>query len=196
MKFLCLDFEGVLIPEIWQYVAKETNSEELMLTTQDLKNYDELMALRMKIVNEKNIKLSDIQEIVRSMNPFEGAKDFLEWAKQNFQVSIISDTFYELAWPLVEKLNYPTIICHHLEIKNDRIIDYSLRHNKQKVIEALLSLNFGVLAAGDSYNDIDMLQTADKGIFFQAPDHIKKEFPDLLIADNHEELKAHLLEYI
>ena len=196
MKFLCLDFEGVLIPEIWQYVAKETNSEELMLTTQDLKNYDELMALRMKIVNEKNIKLSDIQEIVRSMNPFEGAKDFLEWAKQNFQVSIISDTFYELAWPLVEKLNYPTIICHHLEIKNDRIIDYSLRHNKQKVIEALLSLNFGVLAAGDSYNDIDMLQTADKGIFFQAPDHIKEEFPDLLIADNHEELKAHLLEYI
>ena len=130
------------------------------------------------------------------MNPFEGAKDFLEWAKQNFQVSIISDTFYELAWPLVEKLNYPTIICHHLEIKNDRIIDYSLRHNKQKVIEALLSLNFGVLAAGDSYNDIDMLQTADAGIFFQAPDHIKEEFPDLLIADNHEELKAHLLEYI
>ena len=196
MKFLCLDFEGVLIPEIWQYVAKETNSEELMLTTQDLKNYDELMALRMKVVNEKNIKLSDIQEIVRSMNPFEGAKDFLEWAKQNFQVSIISDTFYELAWPLVEKLNYPTIICHHLEIKNDRIIDYSLRHNKQKVIEALMSLNFGVLAAGDSYNDIDMLQTADAGIFFQAPDHIKEEFPDLLIADNHEELKAHLLEYI
>ena len=196
MKFLCLDFEGVLIPEIWQYVAKETNSEELMLTTQDLKNYDELMALRMKVVNEKNIKLSDIQEIVRSMNPFEGAKDFLEWAKQNFQVSINSDTFYELAWPLVEKLNYPTIICHHLEIKNDRIIDYSLRHNKQKVIEALLSLNFGVLAAGDSYNDIDMLQTADAGIFFQAPDHIKEEFPDLLIADNHEELKAHLLEYI
>ncbi len=196
MKFLCLDFEGVLIPEIWQYVAKETNSEELMLTTQDLKNYDELMALRMKVVNEKNIKLSDIQEIVRSMNPFEGAKDFLEWAKQNFQVSIISDTFYELAWPLVEKLNYPTIICHHLKIKDDRIIDYSLRHNKQKVIEALLSLNFGVLAAGDSYNDIDMLQTADTGIFFQAPDHIKEEFPDLLIADNHEELKAHLLEYI
>ena len=196
MKFLCLDFEGVLIPEIWQYVAKETNSEELMLTTQDLKNYDELMALRMKVVNEKNIKLSDIQEIVRSMNPFEGAKDFLEWAKQNFQVSIISDTFYELAWPLVEKLNYPTIICHHLEIKNDRLVDNSLRHNKQKVIEALLNLNFGVLAAGDSYNDVDMLQTADTGIFFQAPNHIKEEFPDLLIADNHEELKAHLLEYI
>ena len=196
MKFLCLDFEGVLIPEIWQYVAKETNSEELMLTTQDLKDYDDLMALRMKVVNEKNIKLSDIQEIVRGMEPFEGAKEFLKWSKQHFQVSIISDTFYELCWPLVEKLNYPTIICHHLEIKDDKIVDYSLRHNKKKVIEALLNLNFGVLAAGDSYNDIDMLQTADKGIFFQAPNHIKKEFPDLLTADNHEELKAHLLEYI
>ena len=196
MKFLCLDLEGVLIPEIWQYVAKETNSEELMLTTQELKDYDELMALRMKVVNEKNIKLSDIQEIVRSMEPFEGAIEFLKWAKQNFQVSIISDTFYELCWPLVEKLNYPTIICHHLKTKDDKIVDYSLRHNKKKVIEALLSLNFGVMAAGDSYNDIDMLQTADKGIFFKAPNHIKEEFPNLLTADNHEELKAHLLEYM
>ena len=93
MKFLCLDFEGVLIPEIWQYVAKETNSKELMLTTQDLKDYDDLMALRMKVVNEKNIKLSDIQEIVRSMEPFEGAKEFLKWAKQSFQVSIVQILF-------------------------------------------------------------------------------------------------------
>lgn len=197
MNFLCLDFEGVLIPEIWQYVAKETNSEELMLTTQDLKDYDELMSLRMKVVNEKNIKLSDIQEIVRTMEPFEGAEEFLGWARQNFQVSIVSDTFYELAWPLVEKLNFPTIICHHLEIKNDQIIGYSLRqnNNKQKVVEALSNLKYKVLAAGDSYNDINMLQTADKGIFFQAPQHIKDEFPNLLTADNHEDLKAHLLEY-
>lgn len=197
MNFLCLDFEGVLIPEIWQYVAKETNSEELMLTTQDLKDYDELMSLRMKVVNEKNIKLSDIQEIVRTMEPFEGAQEFLGWARQNFQVSIVSDTFYELAWPLVEKLNFPTIICHHLEIKNDQIVSYSLRqnNNKQKVVEALLNLKYKVLAAGDSYNDINMLQTADKGIFFQAPKHIKDEFPNLLTADNHEDLKAHLIEY-
>ena len=148
MNFLCLDFEGVLIPEIWQYVAKETNSEELMLTTQDLKDYDELMSLRMKVVNEKNIKLSDIQEIVRTMEPFEGAEEFLGWARQNFQVSIVSDTFYELAWPLVEKLNFPTIICHHLEIKNDQIVSYSLRqnNNKQKVVEALSNLKYKVLA--------------------------------------------------
>ena len=198
MNYLCLDFEGVLIPEIWQCVAKETNSEELMLTTQDFKNYDELMALRMKIVKEKNLKLSELQEIVRSMKPFEGAEDFLKWARQNFQVSIVSDTFYELAWPLVEKLNFPSIVCHHLKVNNDLIVDYSLRqkNNKQKVIEALKTLNFKVLAAGDSYNDINMLQTADKGIFFQAPDHIKEEYPLLLTAENHEELKAHLLEYV
>ena len=177
MVHLCLDFEGVLIPEIWQRLAKEVNSDDLMLTTQDLKDYDELMSLRMKVVNENNIKLSDIQKIVKDIEPFEGAQEFLEWARSKFQVTIVSDTFYELAWPLVEKLNYPTIICHHLKVKNDQIIDYSLRqkNNKQKVIEALKNLKFNVLAAGDSYNDINMLQTADKGIFFKAPNHIKEE---------------------
>ena len=198
MNFLCLDFEGVLIPEIWQYVAKETNSEELMLTTQDIKDYDELMELRMKVVKDKNIKLSDIQEIVRTMKPFEGAHDFLNWARDNFQVSIVSDTFYELAWPLVQKLHFPTIICHHLEIENDQINGYSLRqpNNKQKVIESLRGLKYKVFAAGDSYNDINMLKTADEGIFFQAPDHIKKEFPELLIASSYNELKSHLIEHI
>ena len=153
MKYLCLDFEGVLIPEIWQYVAKETGSKELMLTTQDLKDYDELMQLRMKVVNEKNIKLSDIQEIVKTMNPFDGAEDFLDWARFHFQVSIVSDTFYELAWPLIEKLKFPNIICHHLNIVDNRIEGYQLRqqNNKQKVVEALKSLKFEVYAAGDSY---------------------------------------------
>ena len=198
MDFLCLDFEGVLIPEIWQYVAKETNSEELMLTTQDLKDYDELMKLRMKVVNEKNIKLSDIQEIVSTMDPFEGAQDFLEWARSNFQVSIVSDTFYELAWPLVQKLNFPTIICHHLNIENDRIMGYELRqdNNKQKVIEALKSLKYKVFAAGDSYNDVNMLKTSDVGIFFQAPEHIKNEFPELLTATSYDELKSTLCKYL
>ena len=192
MKYLCLDFEGVLIPEIWQYVAKETGSKELMLTTQDLKDYDELMQLRMKVVNEKNIKLSDIQEIVKTMNPFEGAEDFLDWARFHFQVSIVSDTFYELAWPLVEKLKFPNIICHRLDINDNRIEGYQLRqqNNKQKVVEALKSLKFEVYAAGDSYNDINMLSNADLGIFFQAPEHIKTEFPKLMTADTHEELKT------
>ena len=191
MNYLCLDFEGVLIPEIWQYVADATDSKDLMLTTQDLKDYDELMQLRMNVVNEKNIKLSDIQEIVKTMEPFEGAENFLSWARANFQVSIVSDTFYELAWPLVEKLNFPNIICHHLIVEKDKISGYELRqeNNKQKVIEAFKSLNFKVFAAGDSYNDINMLSNADLGIFFQAPEHIKAEFPNLRTADTHEELK-------
>ena len=198
MDFLCLDFEGVLIPEIWQYVAKETNSEELMLTTQDLKDYDELMQLRMKVVNEKNIKLSDIQEIVSTMDPFEGAHDFLNWARSNFQVSIVSDTFYELAWPLVQKLDFPTIICHHLNIENDKIMGYELRqdNNKQKVIESLKSLKYKIFSAGDSYNDINMLKTSDVGIFFQAPEHIKNEFPELLTATSHDELKSILSKHL
>lgn len=198
MNYLCLDFEGVLIPEIWQYVAEATDSKDLMLTTQDLKDYDELMQLRMNVVNEKNIKLSDIQEIVKTMEPFEGAENFLSWARTNFQVSIVSDTFYELAWPLVEKLNFPNIICHHLIVEKDKISGYELRqeNNKQKVIEALKSLNFKVFAAGDSYNDINMLSNADLGIFFQAPEHIKAEFPNLRNADTHEELKKILQENI
>lgn len=198
MNYLCLDFEGVLIPEIWQYVAKAIDSKDLMLTTQDLKDYDELMQLRMNVVNEKNIKLSDIQEIVKTMEPFEGAENFLSWARANFQVSIVSDTFYELAWPLVEKLNFPNIICHHLIVEKDKISGYELRqeNNKQKVVEALKSLNFKVFAAGDSYNDINMLSNADLGIFFQAPEHIKAEFPNLRTADTHEELKRILQENI
>ena len=198
MNYLCLDFEGVLIPEIWQYVAEATDSKDLMLTTQDLKDYDELMQLRMSVVNEKNIKLSDIQEIVKTMEPFEGAENFLSWARANFQVSIVSDTFYELAWPLVEKLNFPNIICHHLIVEKDKISGYELRqeNNKQKVIEALKSLNFKVFAAGDSYNDINMLNTADLGIFFQAPEHIKGEYPHLLTASSHNELKKILEEHI
>ena len=198
MNYLCLDFEGVLIPEIWQYVAEATDSKDLMLTTQDLKDYDELMQLRMNVVNEKNIKLSDIQEIVKTMEPFEGAENFLSWARANFQVSIVSDTFYELAWPLVEKLNFPNIICHHLIVEKDKISGYELRqeNNKQMVVEALKSLNFKVFAAGDSYNDINMLSNADLGIFFQAPEHIKVEFPNLRTADTHEELKKILQENI
>jgi phosphoserine/homoserine phosphotransferase len=132
------------------------------------------------------------------MEPFDGAEDFLNWARSNFQVTIVSDTFYELAWPLVEKLNFPNIICHHLNIEEDKIMGYKLRqkNNKQKVIEAFKSLNYEVFAAGDSYNDINMLNESDLGIFFQAPEHIKQEYPNLLTADSHEELKKILINKI
>ena len=151
-----------------------------------------------KLGNEKNIKLSDIQKIVRDIDPFDGAQEFLDWARSKFQVTIVSDTFYELAWPLVAKLGYPSIICHNMTVENDKITGYKLRqpNNKQKVIEALQSLKFKVFASGDSYNDINMLNTADLGIFFQAPEHIKEEYPHLLTASSHNELKNILEEHI
>ena len=191
MVHLCLDFEGVLIPEIWQCLAKEVGSEELMLTTQDLKSYEELMDLRMKIVNEKNIKLSDIQSIVKKMEPFDGAKEFLDWARSNFQVTIVSDTFYELAWPLIRKLGTPSIICHNLLIENNEIKGYSLRQdeNKKKVVQSLKDLHYKVFASGDSYNDIQMLKQADLGVFFQAPKHIRDEFSDIPAVEDHNALK-------
>ena len=191
MVHLCLDFEGVLIPEIWQCLAKEVNSDELLLTTQDLKDYDELMSLRMKVVNEKNIKLSDIQKIVRDIDPFDGAQEFLDWARSKFQVTIVSDTFYELAWPLVKKLGYPSIICHNMTVENDKITGYKLRqpNNKQKVIEALQSLKFKVFAAGDSYNDINMLKEANQGILFRTTEKIAAQYPDFQVVQDYDELR-------
>ena len=140
------------------------------------------MDIRLNLVSDNNITIHDIMEIVEEMEPMEGAADFLSWARQNFQVSIISDTFYELCWPLVRKLNYPHVICHHLELNGSEITGYKLKqdNNKQKVIEAIKeTMKFKVFAAGDSYNDINMLNTADHGFFFQAPSHIKEKYPHL-----------------
>ena len=199
MDYLCLDFEGVLIPEIWQEVSKATGIEALMLTTQDLESYEELMNIRLKSVAENNISIHDIIEIVSNMEPMDGAANFLSWARDNFQVSIVSDTFYELCWPLVRKLNYPNLICHHLELNGSEIIGYKLKqdNNKQKVIKAIKeTMKFKVFAAGDSYNDINMLNTADQGFFFQAPAHIKEKYPHLESIQDHNELKSKLENYL
>ena len=199
LDYLCLDFEGVLIPEIWQEVSKATGIEALMLTTQDLESYEELMNIRLKSVAENNISIHDIIEIVSNMEPMDGAANFLSWARDNFQVSIVSDTFYELCWPLVKKLNYPHVICHHLELNGSEIIGYKLKqdNNKQKVIKAIKeTMKFKVFAAGDSYNDINMLNTADQGFFFQAPAHIKEKYPHLETIQDHNELKNKLENYL
>ncbi len=138
-------------------------------------------------------------EIVENMEPMDGAADFLSWARDNFQVSIVSDTFYELCWPLVRKLNYPHVVCHHLEINGSEIVGYRLKqdNNKQKVIEAIKeTMKFKVFAAGDSYNDINMLNTADLGFFFQAPPHIKEKYPHLETIQDHIELKSRLEKYL
>ena len=196
MEYLCLDLEGVLIPEIWSEVAKQTGEDKFNLTTQNIKDYSELMDMRMKLVNSMNISMSDLNNLVNKMEPFEGAKEFLDWARDNFQVTIVSDSFYELAWPLIRKLGTPNMVCHHLDVDKDKLKGYKLRQNenKKKVIQTLQSLKYEVFASGDSYNDIQMLKEADFGVFFQAPKHIRDEFPDIGSVKSHQELKEALIE--
>ena len=198
MEIACLDLEGVLVPEIWIDFAERTGIEALKATTRDIPDYDVLMSQRLQILKDNGLKLQDIQAVIADIAPLDGAAEFIDWLRERFQVVILSDTFYELAWPLVEKLGYPSIICHNMTVENDKITGYKLRqpNNKQKVIEALQSLKFKVFASGDSYNDINMLNTADLGIFFQAPKHIKEEYPHLLTASSHNELKKILEEHI
>ena len=191
MEYVCLDLEGVLVPEIWSEVAKFTGEDKFNLTTQDIKDYSELMDMRMGLVEAMDISISDIQAVVHKMEPFEGAKEFMDWARDNFQVTIVSDTFYQLAWPLIKKLGTPSIICHHLEIEGEKLKGYSLRQleNKKRVVQTFKTLKYRVFAAGDSYNDIQMLTEADLGVFFQAPEHIKNEFPKINCVENYVELK-------
>ena len=169
MEHICLDLEGVLVPEIWAEVAKHTGEDKFKLTTQDLKDYSELMDMRMKLVRSLNLNIKDINTIVDSMEPFEGAREFLDWVRDNFQLTIVSDSFYELAWPLIRKLGTPSINCHYLDIQDNELRGYTLRRleNKKKVVQSLKDMKFKVFASGDSYNDIQMLQEADLGVFFQ-----------------------------
>jgi len=191
MEYVCLDLEGVLVPEIWSEVAIYTGEAKLNLTTQDTENYTELMDMRLEIINELKISLEDILQLVRKMEPFEGARDFVEWARDNFQVTIVSDSFYQLAWPLIRKLGTPSIICHHLEIENGEIRGYKLRQpeNKKKVVQVLKELKYKVFALGDSYNDIQMLTEADLGIFFRAPIQIREKYSEIEGVESYSELK-------
>jgi len=191
MEYVCLDLEGVLVPEIWVEVAELTGEDQFKLTTQDLKDYSELMNMRMDLVKKYELTMDQITNIVEEMDPFEGSKDFLDWARDNFQLVIVSDTFYQLAWPLIRKLGTPSIICHKLLIEKDEIKGYSLRQNenKKKVVQSLKDLHYKVFASGDSYNDIQMLKEADLGVFFQAPKHIRDEFSDIPAVEDLAALK-------
>ena len=170
MEHVCLDLEGVLIPEIWAEVAEYTGEEQFKLTTQDLKDYSELMDMRISLVKSIGLSFSEIQSLVDKMEPFDGAREFINWVRDNFQLTIVSDSFYELAWPLIRKLGTPSINCHYLDIEDGELVGYKLRqsNNKQKVVQALKEMKFKVFASGDSYNDINMLNTADLGIFFSS----------------------------
>ena len=193
----CLDLEGVLLPEIWIAFANKTGIEKLRLTTRDISDYDELMRGRLKILNENNLKLADIQDVIKTLSPLEGANKFLTWLKSEFQVIILSDTFYQFAEPLMGNLDYPTLFCNELIVDNeDRITGYQLRQNngKSKAVKALKGLNFKVIAAGDSYNDTGMLKVADAGVLFCPPANVMEEFPQFPVTQNYEEFKNTLLK--
>jgi phosphoserine/homoserine phosphotransferase len=188
----CLDLEGVLLPEIWIKFAEKTGIEELKLTTRDIPDYDELMQGRLSILREKNLKIQDIQDVIATLSPLDGAVDFLNWLKSEFQVIILSDTFYQFAGPLMKQLAYPTLFCHNLIIDDKGVIvDYKLRQQDQKTkaVKALQSLNLKVISAGDSYNDTGMLQQADGGILFCPPQNVIDEFPQFPVAKTYEEFK-------
>ena len=197
MLVTCLDLEGVLIPEIWIAFAEKTGIEKLQLTTRDIPDYNELMQGRLKILNENNLKLADIEEVIGGIAPLPGAKEFLSWLESEFQVIILSDTFNQFAGPLMAQLDFPTLFCHDLIVdETGKIADYRLRipDAKTKAVAALKKLNLKVIAAGDSYNDTGMLKEADAGILFRAPDNVVKEFPQFTVTQTYEEFKAAIIE--
>jgi len=192
----CLDLEGVLLPEIWIEFAKQTGIDSLKLTTRDIPNYDELMSERINILSQNNLKLKDIEDVIYTLKPLEGANEFLKWLKTEFQVIILSDTFYQFSKPLMKQLDFPTLFCHNI-ITNDAgvITGYKLRqkNGKAEAVRALQGLNFDVIAAGDSYNDIGMLKQADIGILFNPPKSVINEFPQFNVTKNYNEFKNELL---
>ncbi|MGB2131615.1 MAG: bifunctional phosphoserine phosphatase/homoserine phosphotransferase ThrH [Marinobacterium sp.] len=192
MELACLDLEGVLIPEIWIAFAEETGIEELKATTRDIPDYDVLMKQRLRILDEHGLTLPQIQDTISRLSPLEGARDFIDWLRERFQVVILSDTFYEFAAPLMKQLGHPTLLCHKLEVNEDgRITDYTLRQRdpKRQSVRAFQLLNYRVIAAGDSYNDTTMLAQAEAGILFHAPQNVIAEFPQFPAVHNFDDLK-------
>ena len=192
MELVCLDLEGVLIPEIWIAFAEKTGIEALKKTTRDEPDYDVLMQYRLQILRDNNLKLSDIQDVIATLEPLPGAKAFVNWLNENFQVIILSDTFYEFSAPLMKQLGWPTLFCHKLETDTDgMVVNYHLRQKdpKRASIKALHSLNYTIFAAGDSYNDTTMLSEADVGFLFHAPANVKAEFPQFKAVDEYDDLK-------
>ena len=189
---VCLDLEGVLVPEIWINVALKTGIEELKITTREMPDYDKLMKQRLAILDRHNLTIGDIQEVIERMGPLEGASEFVTWLRERCQIIILSDTFYQFALPLMRELGFPTLFCNQLEIdRTGRIVNYHMRLQNQKKhsVAAFKSLNFHTLAAGDAYNDTAMLGEADAGFFFRPPDHLPKEFPQFPVTRTYRELQ-------
>ncbi len=193
-----LDLEGVLVPEIWIAVAHKTGIKELELTTRDIPDYDVLMQGRLKILDQHGLKLKDIQEVISFLAPMDGAKKFLDELRSLTQVIILSDTFQEFATPLMRQLDWPCIFCHNLEVSEDRITGYRLRlfNQKQKSVAAFKALNYQIIAAGDSFNDIGMLMEADQGYLFRSPDSIQKQFPQFEALEEYGDLLARIKQLL
>jgi phosphoserine/homoserine phosphotransferase len=189
-----LDMEGVLTPEIWIAVARETGIDELRRTTRDEPDYDVLMRGRLELLNRHGLKLSDIQRVIGTLDPLPGAREFLDELRALVQVVVLSDTFEQFAAPLIRKLDRPTLLCHRLVVEDDRITDYQLRMPDQKrsAVEAFRSLNYQVISAGDSYNDTSMLGAADTGFLIHAPDNVKMEFPRFKAVDSLADLMSEI----
>ena len=193
MQVVCLDLEGVLIPEIWIAFAERTGIPEFRRTTREEPDYDKLMRYRLALLKQHGLKLADIQAVIGGMAPMDGAKDFLDELRSRFQVIILSDTFYEFADPMMRQLGRPTLFCHKLVIDADGFVaDYQLRQPNQKAhaVNALKGLNYQVIAAGDSYNDTGMLGAADAGFFIHPPESIIAQFPQYPVNRSYAELKA------
>ena len=195
MQVVCLDLEGVLIPEIWIAFAERTGIADFRRTTREEPDYDKLMRYRLALLKQHGLKLADIQAVIGGMAPMEGAKAFLDELRSRFQVIILSDTFYEFAEPMMRQLGRPTLFCHQLVVDGDGfVVDYMLRQPNQKAhaVNALKGLNFQVIAAGDSYNDIGMLGAADAGFFIHPPEAIVAQFPQFPVNRSYAELKANI----
>ena len=182
--------EGVLTPEIWIAVSEKTSIKELRLTTRDVPDYDVLMKGRLQILERHGLKLSDIQQVIGTLRLLDGALEFLRELRAMTQVIILSDTFEQFAKPLLRQMEWPTLFCHRLEVENDRITNYKIRipEQKQRAVAALRSMNYHVIAAGDSFNDTAMLAEANVGFLFHAPDTIKKQFPQFKAVETYPEL--------
>lgn len=196
MEIACLDLEGVLVPEIWIAFAEKTGIEELKKTTRDEPDYDVLMRYRLDILKKNGLGLNEIQEVIATLEPLPGARDFIDWLRERFQVVILSDTFYEFASPLMKQLGYPTLLCHKLETAADgSVVNYHLRqaNPKRQAIVGFKSMYYRTIAAGDSYNDTTMLAEADAGILFHAPDNVINEFPQFPAVQTFDDLKREFI---
>ena len=197
MQIICLDLEGVLVPEIWIEFSQRSGIAELARTTRDEPDYDKLMRGRLEILDKRGLGLPDIQTVIAGMRPLEGAREFLDWLRQEYQVVILSDTYYQFAAPLMRQLGYPTLFCHELVVEaGGRVRDYRLRMKEQKraSVQAFRQLNFHTVAVGDSYNDTAMLAAAHAGILFCPPANVAAEFPQFPVTRNYAELRRAIVD--